>query len=154
MILCGEEHADTCEKVDTGGYKVITTLDWKLQKKAEKWVKAAAIAPNRRDTAGYLRSINVSYASWIRNLKGRGIYNAALGAVDYRTGEIMAYVGSGSYYEKAHGKKFQPQYDVLGDGWRQPGSAFKPINYLTGIEDKTMTASTMFMDVVTNFGGG
>ena len=154
VILCGEELADTCEKVDTGGYKVITTLDWKLQKKAEKWVKAAAIAPNRKDTAGYLRSINVSYSSWIRNLKGRGIYNAALGAVDYRTGEIMAYVGSGSYYEKAHGKKFQPQYDVLGDGWRQPGSAFKPINYLTGIEDKTMTASTMFMDVVTNFGGG
>ena len=154
VILCGEDQADTCEKVDTGGYKVITSLDWKLQKKAEKWVKAAAIAPTRKDTAGYLRSIGVSYSSWIRNLKGRGIYNAALGAVDYRTGEILAYVGSGSYYEKPHGKKFQPQYDVLGDGWRQPGSAFKPINYLTGIEDKTMTAATMFMDVTTNFGGG
>jgi penicillin-binding protein 1A len=154
VLLCGEELADTCEDVDTGGYKVITTLDWTLQKKAEKWVKAAAIAPNRKDTAGYLRSIKVSYAAWIRNLKGRGIYNAALGAVDYRTGEIMAYVGSGSYYEKPRGKKFQPQYDALGDGWRQPGSAFKPINYLTGIEDKTLTAASMFMDVVTNFGGG
>jgi penicillin-binding protein 1A len=153
-ILCGEDQADTCEKVDTGGYKVITTLDWTLQRKAEKWVKAAAIAPNRSNTSAYLKSINVSYASWIRNLKGRGIYNAALGAVDYRTGQIMAYVGSGSYYEKPHGKKFQPQFDVLGDGWRQAGSAFKPINYLTGIEDHTMTAATMFMDVVTNFGGG
>ena len=153
-ILCGPDQADTCEDVDTGGYKVITTLDWNLQRKAEKWVKAAAIAPNRRETAAYLRSIKVSYASWIRNLKGRGIYNAALGAVDYRTGQIMAYVGSGSYYEKPHGKKFQPQYDVLGDGWRQAGSAFKPINYLTGIEDKTLTAASMFMDVVTNFGGG
>jgi membrane peptidoglycan carboxypeptidase len=153
-ILCGEDQADTCEQVDTGGYKVITTLDYKLQKKAEKWVKAAAIAPNRNNTAGYLKSINVSYAPWIRNLKGRGVYNAALGAVDYRTGEIMAYVGSGSYYEKAHGKKFQPQFDALGDGWRQPGSSFKPINYLTGIEDKTLNAATMFMDVVTNFGGG
>ena len=45
------------------------------------------------------------------------------------------------YYEKPHGKKFQPQFDVLGDGWRQPGSAFKPINYLTGIEDHTLTAA-------------
>ena len=51
-ILCGADQADTCEKVDTGGYKVITTLDWNLQRKAEKWVKAAAIAPNRKDTAG------------------------------------------------------------------------------------------------------
>jgi membrane peptidoglycan carboxypeptidase len=153
-ILCGADLADTCEKVDTGGYKITTTLDWGLQKKAEKWVKAAAIAPNRKDTAGYLKSINVSYAQWIRNLRGRGIYNAALGAVDYRTGEIMAYVGSGSYYEKPHGKKFQPQFDVLGDGWRQAGSAFKPINYLTAIEDHTLTAASLFMDVVTNFGGG
>lgn len=48
----------------------------------------------------------------------------------------------------------QPQFDVLGDGWRQPGSSFKPLIYLVGIDDKTMTASTMFMDVVTNFGTG
>jgi membrane peptidoglycan carboxypeptidase len=152
-ILCPDS-PDTCEKVDTGGYKVITTLDWGMQKKAEKWVKAAAIAPNRSNTASYLKSINVSYAQWIKNLKGRGIYNAALGAVDYRTGQIMAYVGSGSYYEKPHGRKFQPQFDVLGDGWRQAGSAFKPINYLTGVEDHTITAASLFMDVVTNFGGG
>lgn len=151
-ILCPET-PDACEQVDTGGYEVITSLDWKLQQKAEKWVKAAAIAPNRKDTAAYLKSIRVSYAPWIRNLKGRGVYNAALGAIDYRTGQIMAYVGSGSYYEKPRGKKFDPQFDVLGKGWRQPGSAFKPINYLTGIEDRTLTAASLFMDVVTDFGG-
>ena len=27
-------------------------------------------------------------------------------------------------------KKFQPQFDVLSDGWRQPGSSIKPINYV------------------------
>ena len=143
---------DACELVDSGGYRVITTLDWKLQQKAEKWVKAAAIAPNRPDTAAYLKSIKVPYQPWIQDLKGRGIFNAALGAVDYRTGQIMAYVGSGSYYEKPNGKKFQPQFDVLGDGWRQVGSAFKPIGYLTGLEDHTTTAASLFMDVVTNFG--
>jgi penicillin-binding protein 1A len=45
----------------------------------------------------------------------------------------------------------QPQFDVLSDGWRQPGSAIKPVNYAIGIDDHTMTASTLFMDVVTNF---
>ncbi len=49
-------------------------------------------------------------------------------------------------------KKLQPQFDVLTDGWRQPGSAFKPFNYATGINDSTFTASTMFMDVTTDFG--
>ena len=51
-------------------------------------------------------------------------------------------------------KKFQPQFDVLSDGWRQPGSSIKPIDYAIGIEDKAYTATTMFMDVVTDFGGG
>ena len=32
--------------VETGGYTVITTLDWKAQQLAEKWLAAAAIAPN------------------------------------------------------------------------------------------------------------
>ena len=50
-------------------------------------------------------------------------------------------------------RKFQPQFDVLANGWRQPGSSFKGIGYLAGIEDHVTTAATMFMDVVTNFGG-
>ena len=152
-ILCPTS-PDACEQVDTGGYKVISTLDFKLQAKAEKWVKAAGIAPNQKDTAAYLKSINVPYQQWIRNLKGRGIYNAALGAIDYRTGDVVAYVGSADYYASPRGAKFQPQFDVLANGWRQPGSSFKGVGYLAGIEDHVTTAATMFMDVVTNFGGG
>ena len=63
---------------------------------------------------------------------------------------MLAYAGSASYTAKGS-KKLQPQFDVLGDGWRQPGSSIKPLVYLVGIEDRTMTAATMFMDVVTNF---
>ena len=70
--------------------------------------------------------------------------------MDYRTGEVLAYMGSASYTAKGS-ERFQPQFDVLADGWRQPGSSIKPLGYLIGIEDKTMTAATMFMDVVTNF---
>jgi penicillin-binding protein 1A len=156
-ILCGEPNADDCPKVDTGGYQVTTTLDWKMQQVAEKWVKAAAIAPNQGSMSkamAYLDNIKVPHSPWIRNLVGRGVFNAALGAFDYRTGQVMAYVGSAGYYAQPRAKKLQPQFDVLADGWRQPGSSFKAINYITGIDDHTKTAASMYMDVVTDFGGG
>ena len=87
-------------------------------------------------------------------LRGKDLHNGALVATDYQTGEVIAYVGSADYYSIAPSPAFQPQYDVVGSGYRQPGSAFKPFNYLVGIDDKTMTASSMFMDSATDFGGG
>ncbi len=151
QVLCGSS-ADTCEQIDTGGYRVITTLDYRMQRIVEKWVYAAAIIPNSRNPDRQLRDRAVprSEWSWIKALRGHNIHNAAAGVVDYRTGEILAYAGSASYTGTGN-KKFQPQFDVLSDGWRQPGSSIKPLGYLTGIDDKTMTAATMFMDVVTNF---
>jgi membrane peptidoglycan carboxypeptidase len=152
-ILCPDT-PDNCELIDTGGFQVTTTLDWTMQQMAERWVKGAAIAPNQANPTAYLKANKIPNQAWIRDLRGRGVFNAALAAMDYRTGQVYAYVGSGGYYEKARGKKFQPQFDALSDGWRQPGSAFKPINYITGLNEKTTTAATMYMDVVTDFGGG
>jgi membrane peptidoglycan carboxypeptidase len=149
QLLCGQPQ---CEKIDTGGYKVITTLDYKMQRIAEKWVYAAAMIPNGKNPDQELKARQIPRKewSWIKGLRGHNIHNAAAGVVDYRTGEILAYAGSASYTAKGS-KKMQPQFDVLSDGWRQPGSSIKPLVYLIGIDDKTMTASTMFMDVVTNF---
>ena len=152
-ILCGRDAANNCPQVDAGGYTVITTLDWKLQRLAEKWTEAGARAPNAKDTAAYLKTVGIPYQAWIKNLRGSGVHNGALAAVDYRTGQVYAYTGSAGFYLKGN-RRFQPQFDVLEDGWRQPGSAFKPINYVVGIDDRTLTASTLFMDVVTDFGGG
>jgi len=152
-ILCGPDAADKCPQVDSGGYTVITTLDWRLQRMAEKWTEAGARAPNAKDSAAYLKTLGIPYQTWIKNMKGTGVQNGALAAIDYRTGQVYAYSGSAGFYLKGN-KQFQPQFDVLEDGWRQPGSAFKPINYIVGLEDHTLTAATMFMDVVTDFGGG
>ena len=154
QMLCPDSPTD-CPKVDTGGFKVVTTLDYTMQKTAEKWVYVAARAPNAKDPSAILasRKIPKSARSWILGLRGHNINNAAASVMDYRTGEVLAYVGSASYTSKGN-KKFQPQFDVLSDGWRQPGSAIKPVNYSIGIDDKTLTASTMIMDVTTNFGGG
>ena len=151
-LICGEPQ---CEEIDTGGYTVITSLDYRMQRIVEKWVYAAAMVPNANNPDQVLkaRGIPRSEWSWIKSLRGHNIHNAASGVMDYRTGEILAYAGSASYTAKGN-KKMQPQFDVLGDGWRQPGSSIKPLVYLIGIDDKTMTASTMFMDVVTNFAPG
>ncbi|MGH2466182.1 MAG: transglycosylase domain-containing protein [Candidatus Limnocylindrales bacterium] len=149
--LCGPG-VDTCPALETGGLKVITTLDWRLQQSAEKWVKAAAVVPQAKNPKATAKALGLTYQPWMANLVDSELHNGALVAMDYQTGEVVAYVGSADYYAKDASKQFQPQFDVAGDGLRQPGSAFKPFNYVTGINDRTMTASTMFMDVVTNFG--
>ncbi|MGD8486923.1 MAG: transglycosylase domain-containing protein, partial [Chloroflexota bacterium] len=150
--LCGE--AETCDAISHGGLRITTTLDLRVHNKAEKWVEATALLPHRKDPAAAARNLNVPYAGWMANLRDQNVWNAALSAIDYQTGEIIAYVGSANYYERAKvSKKMQPQYDVLSQGWRQSGSTFKPFTYATGINDRTLTAATMFMDVTTDFGG-
>ena len=88
------------------------------------------------------------------NLRDKKLRNGALIAMDYETGQIVAYQGSANPTATKATKRFQPRFDVLADGWRQPGSAFKPVVYATGIDARQITAASMFMDVVTNFGGG
>jgi penicillin-binding protein 1A len=151
-IVCPDDPND-CTEVDTGGYRVTTTLDWDMQKITDKWVYVAARAPQSKNTRKILdaKKIPAREWNWILNLKGRNLHNAAAAIIDYRTGEVLSYAGSASYTAKGT-KKFQPQFDVLSRGWRQPGSAIKPIDYAIGIEDEVLTASTMFMDVVTDFG--
>ncbi len=149
QLLCGTTQ---CQKIDTGGYTVYTTLNYSMQQTVEKWAYAAAVIPNLSNQTAALKAKKIpsSEWGWIRNLTGQNVHNDAAGVVDYRTGEVLAYVGSADYLGKGN-KKFQPQFDVLGDGFRQSGSSIKPIDYVIGIDDKTMTASTLFMDVVTNF---
>ena len=154
--LCGED-TPSCEELDNGGLRVTTTVDLELQKIAEKWVKGATIVPhrgaNRREAAAKALGFD-RYEPWMRNLEDKNVRNGALVALDYETGELVAYVGSAEYYATQSRPEFQPQYDVVGQGFRQPGSAFKPFNYVVGIDDGTMTAGDMFMDVGTDFGGG
>src|SRR5262249_2485897 len=83
-----------CPAIDTGGHTTTTTLDWNMQKTAEKWVQAAVLGPNNKNTAAYLKSKGVPDLAWIEALKGKNIHNGALVAIDYRTGQVLAYVGS------------------------------------------------------------
>ena len=87
-------------------------------------------AQRRRTPPPTSRSSAIPYQAWIKQPAwARASTTRALAAIDYRTGQVYAYAGSAGFYLKGN-KKFQPQFDVLEDGWRQPGSAFKPINYI------------------------
>ena len=54
-ILCPDS-PDDCPAVDTGGYRVITTIDLNMQSIVEKWLYVAARGPNSRDPQALLAS--------------------------------------------------------------------------------------------------
>jgi membrane carboxypeptidase/penicillin-binding protein len=142
--------------LERGGYRVTTTLDWRAQRIAEKWLAAAAITPNtsRRAAERYYSRARIPAAerSWIRDLRGKDLHNAALVALDYRTGDVLAYVGSAGYTrDDIASAKFEPKYDVAGDGTRQPGSAWKPILYASAFDAKRLTPGSLLLDVTTEF---
>jgi membrane peptidoglycan carboxypeptidase len=146
------------EAVETGGYRVITTLDWDAQQLAERYLTAGAIIPNLSRGKGedLIARMKFSKAdkAWIRALRGKDIHNGALVALDYRTGDVLAYVGSAGYYrDDLAGPKFAPQHDAAAAG-RQPGSAFKVIVYSTAFEERELTPGSLLLDISTDFGGG
>lgn len=124
--------------LEEGGLKVYTTLDPNLQKIAETVVK------NDVDKE------SVKYNA----------HNAALVAIDPKTGQILAMVGSKDYFGTPEpagcvpGKNctFEPNVNVA-TAQRQPGSSFKPYVYVTafGQQFKYSPASMLF-DVTTDFG--
>ncbi len=146
-------------KVDTGGYRVITTLDWRAQQLAEKYITAAAILPNLKAPAAAKLARQLRLSSfdrmWANRLRGTDIHNGSIVALDYQTGDVIAYVGSAGYYrDTMTSKKFAPKFDHLTDGYRQPGSAFKPVVYVTAFEKHDLTPGSLLLDVTTQFGVG
>jgi membrane peptidoglycan carboxypeptidase len=142
--------------LEHGGYRVVTTLDWRAQRLATRWLAAAAIAPNvSRSKAERLldRSrIPGRERGWIRALRGKDLHNGALIALDYRTGDVLAYAGSAGYdRDDLANRRFDPKYDAAGDGARQPGSAFKPVLYAAAFDAKRLTPGSLLLDVTTQF---
>jgi len=112
------------QMVEEGGLKVTTTLDIDKQRMAEEAVNAGA---SRR-----FDNINAS--------------NAALTAIDPKTGQILAMVGSRDFFDQS----IDGQVNVA-TSERQPGSAFKPVVYATAFKKNYNPAFTLW-DVTTDFG--
>ncbi len=122
--------------LEEGGLKVYTTLDPKLQEIAEKAVSDGAA----------------------KNLSSNG-HNAALVAMDPKTGQILAMVGSKDYFGESEPKGctpgktclFEPNVNVA-TTLQQPGSSFKPYAYVTAFgRDFKYAPASMLMDVETDF---
>lgn len=111
------------DAVANGGMKVITTLDWELQLKAEEIVRNRALSNEKQFNAE----------------------NAGLVAIDPKSGQILTMVGSRGFLDE----DIDGQVNVT-IMRRQPGSSFKPFVYATAFE-KGYTPETVVFDVQTQF---
>lgn len=102
-----------------GGWKVITTLDTKLQKLAEEQIQKG-----------------------MGQVRRQGGDTAAFAAQDVKTGQMVALVGGSDFNNEQYGKINYAQWPV------SPGSSFKPYDYLTLIENSTNAgAGSVLYDV-------
>lgn len=105
------------------GLRVITTLDWELQKEAERIVAEKG-------------AINVEKYK---------ASNAGLVAVDPKTGDLLVMVGSRDYFSEDIDGNFNITLSP-----RQPGSSIKPFIYATAFS-KGYLPETILFDVRTQF---
>ena len=109
--------------LDQGGLRIITTLDYNLQKKTEE----IALVKSKENE---------------KNWNGS---NTAIVIIDPKTGQILSMVGSRDYFDKTIDGNFN-----VTTAARQPGSSFKPIVYALAFE-KGYTEDTTLFDVKTEF---
>ena len=123
--------------LEQGGLKIYTSLNWEFQQIAERIVTEGAA----------------------RNKTYFKAYNASLVAIEPKTGEILAMVGSKDWSGEPEGCdeetgicKFDPKVNVatfrIG---RQPGSSFKPFVYATAFQ-KGYSDKYIVIDEETDFG--
>lgn len=105
------------------GFRVITTLDWELQKEAERIVNEKALSNTERFNAS----------------------NAGMVATDPKTGDLLVMVGSRDYFDEEIDGNFNV---ALAE--RQPGSSIKPFVYANAFS-KGYLPSTVIFDLATQF---
>lgn len=109
--------------LEQSGYKIVTSLDYEIQKKAE------ALATKYGEINQ--RTFNAD--------------NNAVVVMDPKTGEILAMTGSRDYFDKEISGNFN-----AATGRRQPGSTFKPFVYSV-LFNRGFTSETILWDVPTQF---
>ena len=111
------------EALMSGGLRVITSLDYDLQSIGEK----------------------VAHDYALQNKINFNAENAAIVAIDPKTGEILTMVGSRDYFDKQIDGAFN-----ITTAKRQPGSTIKPFVYSEAFI-KGYTPDTVIFDVPTQF---
>jgi len=127
-----QELEDKYQSVAKGAVDVYTTLDLHMQKIAQDALREGLV-----------------HVDELLARRKRQRAQAALLAIDPRTGEVLAFVGGRSYN--------QSQYNRVIAAKRQPGSVFKPFVYLAAFEHAfaegrgDVTPASLVMDEPTSF---
>lgn len=111
------------DALDNRGLSLLSTLRWDDQRVAEAAVKWGVVALKRGWEKGHRRGVPLE---------------AALVALDPRTGGIVSYVGGADYARS--------QFDRVSLARRQTGSAFKPVVYAAAFEDGIASPATLLAD--------
>ncbi len=121
-----EELADRFgeEALTKDGLRVVTTLDWELQSKAEEIVNEFALQNETRFNAK----------------------NGAMIAIKPNTGEVITMVGSRDYFDE----EIDGNFNAATSENRQPGSTFKPFAYAQAFRNG-YTPETILFDLATQF---
>lgn len=112
------------EKVKRSGHQVLTSLDIGLQRAAMESVQRQ-----------------------LPYIQGQGGSNAGAIAIDPKTGEILALVGSADWSNEQWGNV------NMATTKRQPGSTFKSIYYADALANGVVTPATVFVDKAINIDG-
>jgi membrane peptidoglycan carboxypeptidase len=135
------------DMVDTGqlnlsssGLDVYTTLDLPLEETTAQIMKAHLFGNDRGDYGNL-------FGSGANLIKDSNVSDSAAVLVEQDTGDIRVLLGSWDITGKAtttpYGKRVNTQFDVATDGYRQPGSSFKPLVYTTAFNMGWFPAMTI-----------
>ncbi len=114
-----------------GGYKIVTTVDIRMQESARIALKQ-----------GYDQSIERAQNMEDFNQSSIEKFNGALVSIEPKSGDILALVGGVDYKES--------QYNRATQGKRQPGSAFKPLIYQVAV-DLGYSGASQLVDIARTY---
>ena len=133
----------------TGGYKVYTTIDLRLQNAGREAVKYAYDLALKRSVKKKEQELKrEKYAKRTHNEEyefrdvNMSQLNGALVSLDAPTGDILALVGSADYKKSSYNRATQ--------GRRQPGSAFKPFIYQVAL-NLGYSGATKLVDIAKTY---
>jgi penicillin-binding protein 1A len=127
----------TLSDIETGGYKITTTLDLDMQSIAEEQVK---------------KGVDVYGARY-------GAYNAALVALNPKDGEVLAMAGSKDYFGENLPKgckagvncRFEPNVNIT-DTLQSYGSSMKPMIYYDAMMQGIINPASQLADIPIRIG--
>ena len=136
------------DDLKTGGYKIYTTIDLRLQKAGKDALKYAYNLALKR-----AQKYKAKEEQKLQRAQERGEeytpqdvnmtqLNGALVSLDAKSGDILSLVGSVDYKKSSYNRATQ--------GKRQPGSAFKPFIYQVAI-DLGYSGATQLVDIAKTY---